>query len=164
MRSLFPFIIVGITTGAVYALASMGLVLTYTTSGVFNFAHGAVGMAATYVFYSLRVDAGWPTALAAAVAVLGVGPAMGVVIDRLLLRRLVGAPSSTYVVVSLGLLVALQGFFLAVYGAAPRRVEVREQTLLERAGAVRQARPLRGGEADGGQVAEAAAPEALAGS
>ena len=83
----------------------------------------AVGMAATYVFYSLRVDAGWPTALSAAVAVLGVGPVMGVVIDRLLLRRLVGAPSSSYVVVSLGLLVALQGFFLAVYGAAPRRVE-----------------------------------------
>jgi len=52
-----------------------------------------------------------------------VGPAMGVVIDRLLLRRLTGAPSSSYVVVSLGLLVALQGFFLAVYGPAPRRVE-----------------------------------------
>src|SRR6266550_236387 len=36
---------------------------------------------------------------------------------------LVVTPSSSYVVVSLGLLVALQGFFLAVYGAAPRRVE-----------------------------------------
>src|SRR5205085_1903213 len=81
--------------GSVYAIAAMGLVVTYKTSGVFNFAHGAVGMAATYVFYSLRVDAGWPTAPAAAVAVLGVGPAMGVVIDRLLLRRLVGAPSSS---------------------------------------------------------------------
>jgi len=95
-------------------------VVTYKTSGVFNFAHGAVGMAATYVFYSLRVDAGWPTAPAAAVAVLGVGPAMGVVIAGCSCAALVGAPSSTYVVVSLGLLVALQGFFLAVYGAAPR--------------------------------------------
>src|SRR2546423_550418 len=61
MRALFPFVIVGITTGAVYALASMGLVLTYTTSGVFNFAHGAIGMFATFIFYQLRVDAGWPT-------------------------------------------------------------------------------------------------------
>ena len=123
MRDYLPYIVVGLGAGSVYAIAAMGLVVTYKTSGVFNFAHGAVGMAATYVFYSLRVDAGWPTALAAAVAVLGVGPAMGVVIDRLLLRRLAGAPSSTYVVVSLWLLVALQGFFLAVYGAAPRRVE-----------------------------------------
>jgi branched-subunit amino acid ABC-type transport system permease component len=123
VRDYLPYIVVGLGAGSVYAIAAMGLVVTYKTSGVFNFAHGAVGMAATYVFYSLRVDAGWPTLLAAAAAVLGVGPAMGVVIDRLLLRRLVGAPSSTYVVVSLGLLVALQGFFLAVYGAAPRRVE-----------------------------------------
>ena len=123
MRDYLPYIVVGLGAGSVYAIAAMGLVVTYKTSGVFNFAHGAVGMAATYVFYTLRVDAGWPTALAAAVAVLGIAPAMGVVIDRLLLRRLAGAPSSSYVVVSLGLLVALQGFFLAVYGPAPRRVE-----------------------------------------
>ncbi len=123
MSDYLPYIVVGLGAGSVYAIAAMGLVVTYKTSGIFNFAHGAVGMAATYAFYSLRVDAGWPTLLAAAVAVLGVGPAMGVVIDRLLLRRLVGAPSSTYVVVSLGLLVALQGIFVATYGAAPRRVE-----------------------------------------
>jgi branched-subunit amino acid ABC-type transport system permease component len=123
MRDYLPYIVVGLGAGSVYAIAAMGLVVTYKTSGIFNFAHGAVGMAATYAFYTLRVDAGWPTVLAAAVAVLGVGPAMGVVIDRLLLRRLVGAPSSTYVVVSLGLLVALQGIFVATYGAAPRRVE-----------------------------------------
>ena len=68
----------------------MGLVVTYKTSGVFNFAHGAVGMIATFIFYSLRVDAGVPTWLAAALAVLVVAPLIGVVIDRLLLRRLRG--------------------------------------------------------------------------
>ena len=122
MSDYLPFVIVGLVTGAVYALASMGLVLTYTTSGVFNFAHGAVGMFATYVFYSLRVDAGLPTALAIAVAVLGVGPALGVVIDRVLLRRLDGASASTYVVASLGLLVALQGLAVAIYGGETRQV------------------------------------------
>src|SRR5437763_266826 len=101
----------------------MGLVVTYKTSGVFNFAHGAVGMAATFVFYSLRAHGGLPTWLAAGIAVLAVGPAIGVVIDRLLLRRLEGAPSATYVVVSLGLLIATQSLFLVLYGAAPRRVE-----------------------------------------
>ena len=122
MSDYLPFVIVGLVTGAVYALASMGLVLTYTTSGVFNFAHGAVGMFATYVFYSLRVDAGWPTAVAIAVAVLGVGPVLGLVIDRLLLRRLDGATASTYVVASLGLLVALQGLAIALYGGETRQV------------------------------------------
>jgi branched-subunit amino acid ABC-type transport system permease component len=123
VRSYLPFIVAGLASGSVYAIAAMGLVITYKTSGVFNFAHGAVGMAATFVFYSLRTDAGLPTWLAAAVAVLAVGPAIGLVIDRVLLRRLEGAPSSTYVVVSLGLLIAVQGLFLVLYGPAPRRVE-----------------------------------------
>jgi branched-subunit amino acid ABC-type transport system permease component len=122
MRTLLPFIIVGITTGAVYALASMGLVLTYTTSGVFNFAHGAIGMFATFVFNQVRVEAGWPTWLAVAVAVLVVAPVMGVIVDRLLLTRLEGASPATYVVVSLGLLVALQSAAVAIFGGETRQV------------------------------------------
>ena len=123
MTEYLPFIVAGLASGSVYAIAAMGIVITYKTSGVFNFAHGAIGMAATFVFYSLRVDAGVPTWLAAVIAVLVVGPAIGVLVDRLLLQRLVGAPSSSYVVVSLGLLVALQGIFLVIYGPATRRVE-----------------------------------------
>ena len=37
-------IIFGLITGAVYAIAATGLVVTYSTSGIFNFAHGALGM------------------------------------------------------------------------------------------------------------------------
>ena len=122
MSEFLPFIVVGLVTGAVYSLASMGLVLTYTTSGVFNFAHGAVGMFATYIFYSLRVDLGLPTALAIAISVLVVAPLLGVLIDRLLLRRLEGATAATYVVASLGLLVALQGLAVAIYGGNTRQV------------------------------------------
>ena len=123
MKAYLPFIVAGLASGSVYAIAAMGLVVTYKTSGVFNFAHGAVGMAATFVFYSLRAHGGLPTWLAAGIAVLLIGPAIGVVIDRLLLRRLEGAPSATYVVVSLGLLIATQSLFLVLYGPAPRRVE-----------------------------------------
>jgi branched-subunit amino acid ABC-type transport system permease component len=50
---LLPFIVGGLTSGAVYALAGLGLVLTYKTSGVFNFAHGALATVAAYVFYVL---------------------------------------------------------------------------------------------------------------
>ena len=42
MSDFLPFIVIGITTGAVYGLAGVGLVLTYKTSGIFNFAYGAV--------------------------------------------------------------------------------------------------------------------------
>ncbi len=66
MREYLPFLVIGLASGSIYAIAAMGLVVTYKTSGVFNFAHGAVGMIATFIFYSLRVDAGLPTWLAAA--------------------------------------------------------------------------------------------------
>jgi branched-subunit amino acid ABC-type transport system permease component len=123
MSDYLPFLVVGLATGSVYAIAAMGLVVTYTTSGVFNFAHGAVGMIATFLFYSLRVDAGLPTWLAIAIAVLGVGPLLGVFLDRMLLRRLYGATPASYVVVSLGLLVALQGLAIIIYGARTRPVD-----------------------------------------
>ncbi len=42
MSDFLPFIVIGITTGAVYGLAGVGLALTYKTSGIFNFAYGAV--------------------------------------------------------------------------------------------------------------------------
>jgi branched-subunit amino acid ABC-type transport system permease component len=122
MRAFLPFVVVGLATGSVYALAAMGLVVTYTTSGVFNFAHGAVAMAGAYAFYSLRVQAGLPTVAALAIAVLVVGPVIGVIVDRVLFRRLAGSPTSTYVVVSLGFLVALQGLAIVIYGPATRSV------------------------------------------
>src|SRR2546423_7962448 len=71
VKEYLPFIVVGLASGSVYALAAMGLVVTYKTSGIFNFAHGAVGMISTFVFYSLRHDAGLPAAVAIAIVVLG---------------------------------------------------------------------------------------------
>lgn len=120
MEAYLPFIVVGLTAGAVYGLAAVGLVLTYKTSGVFNFAHGAIGMFATFVFFSMRSHI--PTALAAIIAVVVIGPAIGLIVDRLLLRRLAGATAATYVVVSIGLLVALQGLAIAVYGGRMRAI------------------------------------------
>jgi branched-subunit amino acid ABC-type transport system permease component len=123
VRDLLPFLVVGLTSGSVFALAALGLVVTYKTSGVFNFAHGAAGMIATYVFYSLRQDAGVPAVVAIPIVVLVLAPVMGFLIDRLILRRLSGAPAAAYVVASLGLLVALQGIAIVIWGAASRRVE-----------------------------------------
>jgi branched-subunit amino acid ABC-type transport system permease component len=119
MHDYLPFVVIGLTTGAVYALASLGLVLTYRTSGVFNFAHGAVGMFATYLFYSLRQH--MPTAPAVAIAVLVVAPLMGLAIDQLF-RRLDGAGATASIVATLGLLVGLQGLATALYGGEARRL------------------------------------------
>ena len=52
------FTIVGLSTAAIYAVIASGLVLTYTTTGVFNFAHGATGMLAAFAYWQLRVELG----------------------------------------------------------------------------------------------------------
>ena len=67
-----PFIVIGITTGAVYGLAGVRLVLTYKTSGIFNFAYGAVAALAVFVFYWLHTEHGmpWPFAAAATIFTL----------------------------------------------------------------------------------------------
>jgi hypothetical protein len=54
MTGLFPFIAIGLFAGSVYALAAMGLVLTYKTSGIFNFAYGAIAMFCGFTFWQLR--------------------------------------------------------------------------------------------------------------
>ena len=72
-----PFIVSGLTTGSVYGLLGIGLVLTYKTSGVFNFAHGAVAALGAIVFYTLHVDLDLPWWLAAFLSVMVAGPVFG---------------------------------------------------------------------------------------
>src|SRR3546814_2684431 len=94
--------------GCVYAIAAMGLVLTYTVTGVFNFAHGAVGMIAAFVYYELRVVHALPTPVALVIVVLGLAPLMGLIAVRLL-RRFQRADYAPSLVVTVALTVGLLG-------------------------------------------------------
>src|SRR5439155_4530939 len=46
--------VVGVAVGAIYALAGMGLVLTYKATGIFNFAYGGIAMLVAYVYWQMR--------------------------------------------------------------------------------------------------------------
>ena len=46
MQELLPFIVAGIASGSIYGMVASGLVLTYKTSGIFNFGQGALATAA----------------------------------------------------------------------------------------------------------------------
>ena len=83
MQDFLPFIVIGIATGAVYGLAGVGLVLAYKTSGIFNLAYGAIAALTVFVFYWLHDEHGWPWGLAAAVCVLVIGPAEGLLMELL---------------------------------------------------------------------------------
>lgn len=122
MTDLFPFIAAGIATGSVYGIAALGVVLTYKTSGVFNFAHGAIAMTAAYCYYTLTVTHGSPPWLAMLFSVVVFGAVMGVVLDKVLFRRLVGTNPAAAIAASIGLLVFLRGVILLTYGGASKPV------------------------------------------
>ena len=107
MQKFFNLLISGTVTGGIYAIMASGLVLTYETSGIFNFAHGAVAFVAAYFYYQLHTGLGIPIVPAAILTVFGFAPLMGLVLDRILLRRLATAPVYARIVGTIGLLVAL---------------------------------------------------------
>src|SRR3954454_19944559 len=107
--SILFWIIAGITFGSVYAVAATGLVVTYTTSGIFNFAQGAIGMFMAYVFWELRVNLGMQTLVALLLTVFVAAPLMGAAIERILMRRMADAPLVAQIVTTVGLMLMLMG-------------------------------------------------------
>ena len=111
MSNFLALSVVGLVSGCVYAITATGLVVTYTTTGVFNFAHGAIGMFAAFSYWQLEVAWHWPTVLAIVVVVFVEAPFIGAFVERVLIRTLhsSGGTVETSVTVSLGLLLFLIG-------------------------------------------------------
>ncbi|RSS59467.1 ABC transporter permease subunit [Streptomyces sp. WAC01280] len=123
MGDLLGFVLSGLVSGALYALLATGLVLSYSASGLFNFAHGATAYLCALAFYELHSGFGWPAVPTALLLVCVVAPALGWGLDRLMFRKLARVGETAQIVATIGLLVALPAAGLWV-------VE-----LLERAGA-----------------------------
>lgn len=108
MDQLVAYTVIGIVTGSVYAVGASGLVLTYATSGIFNIAHGAIGMVMAFTYWHL-LDMGMPTLAALALVLLVIAPLFGAAIERVLMRGLRNVSFGTSLVVTVGLMVGLIG-------------------------------------------------------
>lgn len=118
---LLQIALAGLAQGSLFALTALGLVMIYNASSVVNFAHGAMGMAATYVAYVLIEQVGVPFPLAFAAALVAAF-VLGVVVQMLFLGRLRNAPLMSQVVVTLGLFMLIQGLVGLAFGYNPRRM------------------------------------------
>ncbi len=107
MTEFFSFLIAGIVFGAIYAVSASGLVVTYNTTGIFNFAHGAMGMVMAYLFWQLWQGWGLPELVSLAIVLFVAAPVLGVVVERVVMRPLYGAATSIRLAVTLGLLLVL---------------------------------------------------------
>jgi len=121
MSSILPFVIVGLTSGAIYGLTGTGLVLTYKTSGILNFAYGALATVAAYAFYWMWVQEHLPWPVAGVIAVVVLGTAMGLGME-LLGRRLSEVSAAMKIVGTIGIVLVVEGLALAIYGDSGRQV------------------------------------------
>lgn len=109
MTEFWSLVLAGAVSGGLYAIMASGLVLTYQASGVFNLGQGSVAFVTALVYFQLHSPdgLGLPILPAAIIAILFVAPALGVLLDLVLFRRLACAPVATRLVGTLGVLIAL---------------------------------------------------------
>ncbi|MFN2590518.1 MAG: ABC transporter permease [Actinomycetota bacterium] len=115
MSEFLSFTVIGIVTGSIYAVAASGIVVTYATSGIFNIAHGAIGMIMAFTFWQFRVAWGVPGPLAFVIVVFLIAPLVGALIERILIRNLRGASIGTTLVVTVALMSVLIGLANAIW-------------------------------------------------
>jgi branched-chain amino acid transport system permease protein len=103
MHEFLEFTIIGIVLGAAYAVAASGLVVTYATSGIFNIAHGAMGMFMAFVYWQLSV--GWHinVALSFVLTVFVLAPLLGALVQRLVIQWMDPNNVATTLAVTVGL-------------------------------------------------------------
>ncbi len=114
MAELLQFVITGITVGMVYALIALGFVLIWKSSGVANLALGQLVLVASWFTYGVLVQAGLPLWLGLLlVIVFSLG--LGWLIERVVLRPLIGQPILSLITVTLGVAYFLQGLVSIVW-------------------------------------------------
>jgi branched-subunit amino acid ABC-type transport system permease component len=108
MSETVPFILAGIASGAIYSLAGVGLVLTFKTSGILNFAHGALASVGALGFYALTVVTGVPPVVGTLVVLIGASALIGLLAEPFA-ARLASKPLALKVAGTVGVLLAVQG-------------------------------------------------------
>jgi branched-subunit amino acid ABC-type transport system permease component len=124
VHELLPFIITGLVSGMIYGLAGTGFTLTYKTSGILNFGHGAILTTSALLYYALHVSAKWPWELAALIAFVIAGPGLGFVME-LLARSISRQRTALKVVGTIGLSVLVPAICLIFYPRANDTLQVK---------------------------------------
>jgi len=115
MGSLLQAIASGILVGAIYAVVAMGIVIVYRSSGIFNFAHGAIMLVSAFIFWALISVAALPLWVCIIIMFI-VAVVFGLAIERFTLRPLLGQPLLASVMMTLGLSMFLLGIYEALWG------------------------------------------------
>ena len=116
MDTLVQLIFSGIAAGGIYALIALGFVLIYKATRIINFATGEFMMIGAYIFYTCLVSAGW-SAIPAFLGVMACAIFIGFLIERLILRHMLGQPTISIVMVTIGISAVLMGLAEVIWGS-----------------------------------------------
>lgn len=117
MSTFLNLLVYGLADGAILALAALGFVLIYKATGVINFAQGEFLLVGAYMFYTAFVVLGLPLIAAVAVGVV-VATIIGVVVERFILRPMVGEDPISVIMVTIGLSMLLAALVQMFYGTS----------------------------------------------
>jgi branched-chain amino acid transport system permease protein len=115
MTSFFQLLISGLSLGMMYALIAIGFVVIFKCSQAFNIAQGQIVMLGAYLGYTFLMPLGLPV-WAAVVAAVAVAVVMGLVIERLTIRPLLGQPALSVVMMTIALAGVMDGIATMFWG------------------------------------------------
>lgn len=117
MSYFFQLVVSGIVVGSIYALSALGFVLIYKSSRVLNIAHGQIIAGGCFITYALTVWAGIPLYLSFVISMV-VTFFLAMSVERVFLRRLIGEPIISVIMVTIGLMSILDGvIYLTPFGS-----------------------------------------------
>ena len=115
-------VVSGLASGGIYALLALALVIIHRSTGVINFAQGEMATLSTYIAWTLTVNHGW-SYWPAFVATLAISFGGGVGIHRVVIRPVERGSVLRIVIVTIGLLVAINGFVIWQWGGEPQQLQ-----------------------------------------
>ncbi|MGQ0639698.1 MAG: branched-chain amino acid ABC transporter permease [Gemmatimonadaceae bacterium] len=115
MTDLWQLLVAGIALGTAYALICLGFVVIYRATGVINFAQGGLLVLGAFLTHQYAVRAGFPFVVAVALS-MTLAALTGVLVERVVLRRMVGQPVSAVILITLGLLFVFEQIVAALWG------------------------------------------------
>jgi branched-chain amino acid transport system permease protein len=110
------FAIPGVPYGCTYAIVAVSLVLTYQATGVFNFAFGAQAYTSAFVYTKLVQNDHMPIWLAFFLSVVVLAPALGLIFDRLLFRKIPSTNTTAKLVMGISLFVGIPALLPVLFG------------------------------------------------
>jgi branched-chain amino acid transport system permease protein len=113
---LLQFVIAGLVVGGIYALASSGLVITFVSAGVMNFAFGSLAYSVARTYFYLHVQHHWALVPSVALCMFVIGPLLGAFLFIVIFRHLALASTLVKVVITIGLSVSLPPIVVLLFG------------------------------------------------